>query len=50
MNRMSLLGVLVAAGVLCWLAMLPLVRHPFWGEVQLGLAQAKLPRTARHNV
>ncbi|MEO7553716.1 MAG: oligosaccharide flippase family protein [Alteraurantiacibacter sp.] len=39
---------LVAAGGLCWLATLPLVRHPFWGEVQLGLAQVPFLRPTRH--
>lgn len=46
MGFAPLLG-LVAAGVLCWLAALPLVRHPFWGEVQLGLAQVPFLRAAR---
>lgn len=47
MGFLPLVG-LVAAGGLCWLAMLPLVRHPFWGEVQLGLAQIPFLRPARH--
>lgn len=46
MGFVPLLG-LVAAGVLCWLAALPLVRHPLWGEVQLGLAQVPFLRTVR---
>ncbi|MES2698098.1 MAG: oligosaccharide flippase family protein [Pseudomonadota bacterium] len=47
MGVLPLIG-LVGAGGLCWLAMLPLVRHPFWSEVQLGLAQLPFPRLARH--
>jgi O-antigen/teichoic acid export membrane protein len=41
------LAALCLAGGLFWLAALPLVRHPFWQEVRLGLAQARLhlPRT-----
>lgn len=46
MGLVPLLG-LVVAGVLCWLAALPLVRHPFWSEVQLGLAQVPFLRAAR---
>ncbi len=46
MGFIPLIG-LCAAGGLCWLAMLPLVRHPFWQEVQLGLAQVPFLRPAR---
>ncbi len=40
MGFLALLG-LSLAGVVCWLVMLPLVRHPFWREVQLGLGQLR---------
>lgn len=48
MGLLPLLG-LALAGVCCWLAALPLVRHPFWQEVRLGLghlAQIRQSRTA----
>lgn len=46
MGLVPLLG-LVAAGVLCWLAALVLVRHPFLAEVNIALAQVKRPRPVR---
>jgi O-antigen/teichoic acid export membrane protein len=49
MSFVPLVG-LVAAGGLCWLAMLPLVRHPFWSEVQLGLTQVPFVRMIRSGV
>jgi len=41
----ALLLALCAAGGLLWLAMLPLVRHPLWAEVQLALRQVPVLRT-----
>lgn len=46
MGFLALAG-LSAAGVCCWLAVLPLVRHPFWQEIRLGIAQLPLSRLAR---
>ncbi len=39
------LAALCFAGVGTWLISLPLVRHPLWQEVRLGLAQVPLART-----
>lgn len=45
MGFLPLLG-LSLAGVCCWLVALPLVRHPFWQEVRLALAQIPKLRSA----
>ena len=39
------LAALCFAGVGTWLLALPLVRHPLWQEVRLGLAQVPFART-----
>lgn len=46
MGFLNLLG-LSLAGVCCWLAALPLVRHPFWQELRLLMAHLGELRAAR---
>ena len=46
MGFVNLVG-LSLAGACCWLAALPLVRHPFWQELRLLMAHFGKMRTAR---
>lgn len=47
-SEMGLLPVfgLAAAGVLCWLAALPALRHPAWAEVRLAIGHARTSAAA----
>jgi O-antigen/teichoic acid export membrane protein len=46
MGFLPLAGLCFAGGV-CWFVTLPLVQHPLWGEVRLGLAQLPARRSGR---